>query len=239
MAAIMSELPSLQGKTILVTGASSGIGRATALALHAAGASVHGTSRQRDRVPMEIVRHSCDLLSEKKIARLFHKLPPLDAVINCAGKAYLSPITDGNPVEWETMWRVNVHGLALCCQHAVRILNEHGTLINVSSMSGWRVPPSGGFYAPTKFAVRAITEALRSELRGKGSSLRVGSISPGFVDTPLLNDYFKGREDQLNKQKQTKMLTAEEVARSILHMLTTPSHVEIGDIQLRGVAQKV
>jgi len=236
----MSELPSLQSKTILVTGASSGIGRATALALHAAGAIVHGTSRQRDRVPVEIERHSCDLISEKKIARLFHKMPPLDAVINCAGRAYLSPITDGNPVDWETMWRVNVHGLALCCQHAVRILNEHGTLINVSSMSGWRVPPSGGFYSPTKFAVRSITEALRSELRGKGSTLRVGSISPGFVDTPLLNDYFKGREDQLNVQrKQTKMLTPEDVAQSIMHMLATPSHVEIGDIQIRGVDQKV
>lgn len=236
----MSELPSLQNKTILVTGASSGIGRATALALHAAGAIVHGTSRQRDRVPMEIERHSCDLLSEKKIARLFHKLPPLDAVINCAGKAYLSPITDGNPVEWETMWRVNVHGLALCCQQAVRILNDRGTLINVSSMSGWRVPPSGGFYSPTKFAVRAITEALRSELRAEGSNLRVGSISPGYVDTPLLNDYFKGREDQLAKQrKQTKMLSPQDIATSIIHMLTTPDHVEIGDIQLRGVDQKV
>ncbi|GAA5497328.1 putative oxidoreductase SA2266 [Rubritalea halochordaticola] len=137
------------------------------------------------------------------------------------------------------MWQVNVHALALLCQHSLPRLTDTGIILNVSSMSGWRVPPSGGFYAPTKFAVRAITEALRSELRAEGSRIRVGSLSPGFVDTPLLDNYFQGREEQLAVQRESKvMLSAEDVARSIVHIIEAPEHVEIGDIQMRSTGQK-
>ena len=106
-------------------------------------------------------------------------------------------------------------------------------------MSGHRVPPSGGFYSPTKFAVRGISDALRNELRSDDNPTRVATVSPGFVDTPLLDHYFKGREDQLSQTRASmRMLQPEDVASSILHILDTPLHVEITDIQMRSVDQK-
>ena len=105
-------------------------------------------------------------------------------------------------------------------------------------MSGHRVPPSGGFYAPTKFAVRAITDALRSELRSSGSAIRVATVSPGFVDTPLLDHYFKGRKDTLEKTKQSiRMLTPGDVAASVINILESPPHLEITDVQMRSPDQ--
>jgi len=107
-------------------------------------------------------------------------------------------------------------------------------------MSGHRVPPSGGFYAATKFAVNAVTQALRAELRAAGRSVRVSSISPGFVDTPLLNKYFAGREDQLAATKKSMtMLKSEDIAGMIVNALNTPEHVEVGDILLRSVDQSI
>ena len=107
-------------------------------------------------------------------------------------------------------------------------------------MSGHRVPPSGGFYAATKFTVRAVTEALRYELKAGGNRTRVATISPGFVDTPLLDLYFKGSEDKLKTLKEEMdMLTPADVAAAVLHILQAPAHVETGDIQLRPSGQGV
>ena len=137
-------------------------------------------------------------------------------MVNCAGVAYLSRIIDGNPADWEDMWRVNVFALTLCCQLSLRHFpHEGGRIVNVSSMSGHRVPPTGGFYAPTKFAVCAVTEALRLELKSAGLPVQVSCVSPGFVDTPLLELYFRGREDDLQKTKETMaMLAPEDVAHA-------------------------
>jgi NADP-dependent 3-hydroxy acid dehydrogenase YdfG len=105
-------------------------------------------------------------------------------------------------------------------------------------MSGHRVPPSGGFYAPTKFAVRAVTDALRSELKSARSPIQVACVSPGFVDTPLLDNYFRGREETLSQTRAgMKMLQPEDVAHCIMTILTAPPHVEIGDILLRSSDQ--
>ena len=107
-------------------------------------------------------------------------------------------------------------------------------------MSGHRVPPSGGFYAATKFAVKAVTEALRFELKASNNKTRVAMISPGFVDTPLLDLYFKGDKEKLNQLKnEIHMLDPINVADSVAHIIETPSHVEIGDIQLRPTGQAI
>lgn len=225
----------LAGKTILVTGASSGIGHALSTQLLQTGASVLGLCRNTSKLPTGSHAIHCDLTDSSAINTAFAGIDQLDAIINNAGIALLSRISDGDPADWERMWRVNVQALSMCCQMALPLLPEDGQIINVSSMSGHRVPPSGGFYAPTKFAVRAITDALRAELRSEGKKTRVATVSPGFVDTPLLDHYFKGREDTLEQTRASlHMLTPDDVARAIVQILETPPHVEITDIQMRS-----
>ena len=226
-------------KTALVTGASSGIGKAIAIALQESGMKVIGLCRSVENLPEGVTPLACDLRDATQIQEAFLSLDHLDILVNSAGLAYLSRLTDGDPALWEEMWQVNVHALSLCCQLALPLFPKtSGQILNLSSMSGHRVPPTGGFYAATKFAVRAVSEALRAELKTAGSSVRVSTLSPGFVDTPLLEKYFAGRKDQLKQTRESiKMLTPESIAASALHILTSPPDVEINDIMMRSADQ--
>ena len=226
-------------KTALVTVASSGIGKAIAIALQESGMKVIGLCRSVENLPEGVTPLACDLRDATQIQEAFLSLDHLDILVNSAGLAYLSRLTDGDPALWEKMWQVNVHALSLCCQLALPLFPKtSGQILNLSSMSGHRVPPTGGFYAATKFAVRAVSEALRAELKTAGSSVRVSTLSPGFVDTPLLEKYFAGREDQLKQTRESiKMLTPESIAASALHVLTSPPDVEINDIMMRSADQ--
>ncbi len=232
-------MSSLTGKTILVTGASSGVGKALCELLAARNANVLGVTRRPSALSEDVSPITADLTKREDISAIFHGLGRIDCLVNCAGVAYLSRVMDGNPADWEEMWRVNVMALALCCQLSLKHFPaDGGRIVNVSSLSGHRVPPSGGFYAPTKFAVRAVTEALRGELKAAGSPIQVGSVSPGFIDTPMLDQYFMGREDALLKTKAAmRMLDPHDVAWAVLCVLEAPPHVEIGDITLRGSGQ--
>lgn len=226
-------------KTALVTGASSGIGKAIAIALQESGMKVIGLCRSVENLPEGVTPLACDLRDATQIQEAFLSLDHLDILVNSAGLAYLSRLTDGDPALWEEMWQVNVHALSLCCQLALPLFPKNsGQVLNLSSMSGHRVPPTGGFYAATKFAVRAVSEALRAELKTAGSPVRVSTLSPGFVDTPLLEKYFAGRKDQLKQTRESiKMLTPESIAASALHILTSPPDVEINDIMMRSADQ--
>ncbi len=232
-------MTSLTGKTFLVTGASSGIGAALCGQLLGYGANVLGVTRRPAALHPNVSPIVADLTSREDVSGIFQQLGKIDGLVNCAGVAYLSRIVDGNPQDWEEMWRVNVLALSLCCQFSLKHFPKSGgRIVNVCSMSGHRVPPSGGFYAPTKFAVRAITDALRSELKAARLPIQVACVSPGFVDTPLLDDYFRGREETLSQTRAgMKMLKPEDVAHCIMTILTAPPHVEIGDILLRSSDQ--
>lgn len=163
----------LKGKTFLVTGASSGIGAALCGQLLGHGANVLGVTRRSAALHPDVSPILADLTSREDISGIFTRLGKIDGLVNCAGVAYLSRIADGNPQDWEEMWRVNVMALSLCCQFSLKHFPKTGgRIVNVSSMSGHRVPPSGGFYAPTKFAVRAVTDALRSELKSARSPIQ-------------------------------------------------------------------
>jgi len=231
----------LNDKKVLITGASSGIGKAIAEALLKEGAEVIGLCRSVENLPPGVTPLSCDLSEPDQIATAFSSLDQLDILINNAGLAYLSPISTGDPEKWKRMWQINVHALGLSSQHALKLFPPSGGhILNISSLSGHRVPPTGGFYAATKFAVRAMTEALRSELKLVNSATRISSISPGFVDTPLLDHYFAGREDQLAQTRaKVNMLTPQNIAATALHILSAPPGVEINDVLLRSSDQAV
>ncbi len=226
---------------VVITGGSSGIGLELAHLLQANGCQVVVLSRSVGQLAEGVLHIPTDLRDLGSIEAAFDQLGSIDALVNNAGIAYKSSMIDGDLREWDEMWEVNVRALGYCSQLALRAFPDSGgQIVNVSSMSGHRVPPSGGFYSPTKFAVRAMSEALRLELRARGSMTRISSVSPGFVDTPLLDTYFKGREEQLQQTKETiQMLQPEDIARQILHILETPLAVEIGDIGLRSVGQSV
>ena len=228
-------------KKVLITGASSGIGKAIAEALLKEGAEVIGLCRSVENLPPDVTPLSCDLSEPDQIATTFSSLDQLDILINNAGLAYLSPISTGDPEKWKSMWQINVHALGLCSQQALKLFPPSGGhILNISSLSGHRVPPTGGFYAATKFAVRAMTEALRSELKLVNSATRISSISPGFVDTPLLDHYFAGREEQLAQTRaEVNMLTPQNIAATALHILSAPPGVEINDVLLRSSEQAV
>ena len=234
-------MTSLQGKTLLLTGASSGIGQALGEMLVERGANVLGVTRRPSALSENISPILADLTQREQISSIFQGLGKIDGLVNCAGVAYLSRIIDGNAADWEEMWRVNVMALSLCCQLSLKHFPASGgRIVNVSSMSGHRVPPTGGFYAPTKFAVRAITDALRAELKSVRSPIQVACISPGFVDTPLLDQYFRGREESLQQTRAAmKMLDARDVAWAILTILEAPAHVEVGDILMRSAEQQM
>jgi NADP-dependent 3-hydroxy acid dehydrogenase YdfG len=229
----------LRGKTILVTGASSGIGRSLCEALVAREANVLGVTRRPEALPDDVSPIAADLSREEDIHAIFRELGRIDGLVNSAGLALFAPMLNGEPGAWDAMWRVNVFALALCCQLSLRHFPaQGGRIVNVSSMSGHRVPPTGGFYAPTKFAVRGITDSLRHELKAAGSKIQVATVSPGFVDTPLLDTYFAGREDTLaGIRSHMRMLSAHDIAISILSILEAPAHVEVTDIQLRSADQ--
>ena len=239
---------SLKGKCALITGASSGIGAACARALAEKGARVILTGRNEAALK-ELAEATggeaitADLRDMAEIERLFTRAGErIDILINNAGIAPRAPIIDGDPEHFRELLEVNVLALTRCCQLALPRFDpvNGGHIINLSSMSGHRVPPSGGFYAATKFAVRAVTEALRYELKGADNRTRVATISPGFVDTPLLELYFKGSEEKLETLRQEiDMLTPADVAAAMLHILQAPEHVETGDIQLRPAGQGV
>ncbi len=229
-------------KSYIITGASSGIGAATARVLVADGHRVYGLARRVARMPDGVEAVACDLTDEGAVravfGRFFEDGHRFDGIVNSAGVAYSSKITTGDSEEWREMWALNVHGLALCCQLALPILTPDGVIVNVSSLSGQRVTPSGGFYAPTKFAVRALTESLRHELRAAGSGVRVGTVSPGFVDTPILAKYFRddpGR--QVTVREAGMMLDPAVVGEAIVGILGYPAGVEVGDIVLRSTSQ--
>lgn len=234
-------MTSLKGKTLLVTGATSGIGQALCEQLVGRGANVLGVTRRPSALSDNVSPIIADLTQREQISTIFQGLGKIDGLVNCAGVAYLSRIMDGNAADWEEMWRVNVMALSLCCQLSLKHFPASGgRIVNVSSMSGHRVPPTGGFYAPTKFAVRAITDALRAELKAVRSPIQVACVSPGFVDTPLLDQYFRGREQALVQTRAAmKMLDPHDVAWAILTILEAPDHVEVGDILMRSAEQQM
>lgn len=245
----------LHGKKAVVTGASSGIGRAIALALSNAGADVALLARREDRLaelvgeitaagnrafafPVDLTETGA---AHDAVNLAASALGGIDILINAAGLAKQASLSEGDINDWKEMLDLNVYALAVVTREAlVHFPDQGGHVLHISSMSGHRVPGKGGFYSATKFAVRAMTEGLRQELRARNNLTRVSCISPGFVDTELLDIYFDNDPGDSAKYDAIgyPLLQPEEIAELVLHQLSLPATAEVTDILVRPTGQK-
>jgi len=246
----------LAGRSVVVTGASSGIGVATARAFAAAGARIVLAARREERLRSlaaelgaagaEVAVAVTDMRIEDDVVRLFatarERFGGVDVLVNNAGLGRAAPLSSAPSAPWREMLEVNVLGLCIATREAITDMDRRGVaghIVHVSSMAGHRVPgPDSGMYAATKFAVRALTEGLRQELRARQSGIRVSCLSPGYVDTEFAA-VFSGSSDAPAKlNERLKVLEPEDVAAAILWVVGRPAHVEVHDVLVRPTAQR-
>ena len=243
-----------KGKTAFITGASNGIGAAIATRLLAEGMRVVGAARRQGRVAKifqqadasgaNSLAVECDVRDEGSVHEAFSLAKKtfggVDVLVNNAGLGHAATLAEGKVDEWREMLDVNVLGLCICTRDALadmRFRGGHGHIIHIGSMAGQRVPAGAGLYSATKHAVRALTEALRMELREKGDAIRVGEICPGFVETGFASHYLKSEEKAREVYSQFKVLEANDVAEAVVYMLSCPAHVQVHDILMRPTEQ--
>jgi NADP-dependent 3-hydroxy acid dehydrogenase YdfG len=247
----------MDGTVALVTGASSGIGEATARALAERGAAVAIVARRADRLEAlageieaaggKALQIEADVTdrsrAEAAVRRTVEELGRLDVVVNNAGVMLLGPILDAPVEEWEQMIQVNLLGLLYVSKAALPHLleaaqDERGVadLVNISSVAG-RVARSGsGVYNATKHGVGAFSESLRQEVTGR--HVRVSLIEPGAVDTELTSHNREEIAQQIKARfGDTEILRSEDIADAISYVVTRPAHVAINEVLIRPTEQ--
>lgn len=248
---------SLEGATALVTGASSGIGEATARAFAAQGAAVAIVARRGDRLDTlageielasgKAVKIEADVSdreqAEAAVARAAEELGSLDVVVNNAGVMLLGPIVDAPVEEWEQMIGVNLLGLLYVSHAAMPHLlaaaeGERGVadLVNISSVAGRIARLGSGVYNATKHGVGAFSESLRQEVGGR--QVRISLVEPGAVETELI-DHNRPEIQEMIQQRlgETERLKAPDIADAISYVVTRPPHVAINEVLVRPTGQ--
>jgi NADP-dependent 3-hydroxy acid dehydrogenase YdfG len=246
--------PPLQGKVALVTGASSGIGEATALTLARAGARVAIAARRRDRLD-GVARRITDLgaealvleadvarpeAAESIVGSTVERWGRLDILVNNAGLMLLSPIDRSRVEDWARMLDLNLLGLMVVTRAALPHMRRQkdGHVVNISSTAGRVANPDASVYAATKFGVGAFSEALRREVYKDG--IRVTIVEPGAVATELrvhVPDP-ETRERIDTWARSMRQLKSEDVAAAILYAVSQPPHVNVNEILLRPTDQE-
>jgi NADP-dependent 3-hydroxy acid dehydrogenase YdfG len=248
----MSDAQPLDRRIALITGASSGIGLATAKRLAAAGADVVVTARRADRLEA-LVRDieeeggralalAADVTKEDEVKavvdRAVDEYGPVDILVNNAGIMPVAPITEVRVSDWTRMVDVNVKGVlhVLGAVLPSMIERNSGHLLSVGSLAGRRPFPGGTVYAATKFAVRALAWGLHLEL-GNAHGIRVTDIQPGFVSTELLDDDPDTAAAWAEAWKHRRTLQPDDVARAIEFAVTSPDHVSVSELLVRPTDQ--
>ncbi|CAH1796294.1 unnamed protein product [Owenia fusiformis] len=244
------------GRVALVTGASVGIGAKLSEDLVKAGMTVVGCARNIEKIQKasEDLKSSngslyaikCDLTKEDEILAMFNeiklKFGGVDVCINNAGLAHAETLLTGSTEKWRNMLEVNVIGLSVCTREAVQSMRDRnvddGHIIHVNSMSGKRIitSPAGHFYSASKFAVTALTEGLRHELRDLKSHIRVSSISPGVVETEFA-ERMTNTDMAAKLYGSMKCLETADISAAIIYALSAPPHVQVHDILMRPTEQ--
>jgi len=246
-------MPKLTGKVALVTGASSGIGAATAIALAAEGSCVVLGARRIDRlgdvrdqiaeaggtasiIELDVTNQaSCRAAVDHAV--LEHG--QLDIVVNNAGVMLLGPILDADTTDWQRMIEVNVLGLMYITHAALPVLVAQGSgdIVNISSTAGRVARAGSGGYNATKWAVNAFTESLRQEVTERG--VRVSVVEPGLTDTEL-REHITDKDAKKTAQDfaaSIRGLHAEDIARAVLYVITQPDHVAVNEVLVRPTDQ--
>ena len=232
----------IKGKVAVVTGASKGIGRATALLLASHGANIAISARSGDllsevgdrirNMGQEVFEFEGDMSEESDIRSFISgtigSLGRLDILVNNAGFGYFHSVADFPTQNWDDMFNLNVRGLFLTTRESLPHLREAGesVIVNVASLAGKNAFINGGGYAATKHAVVGFSRCLMLEERKNG--VRVLLICPGSVDT----NFFDHREGKF-EPKRDQILQAEDVAESILHMIRQPQRSMVSEIDIR------
>jgi NADP-dependent 3-hydroxy acid dehydrogenase YdfG len=245
----------LDGRVAVVTGASSGIGEATAATLAREGASVALAARRRDRLEDLAKRISdeggraavfeVDVADEDQARRLIldseERLGGLDILINNAGLMLLGPVQDANTDEWRRMVDVNCLGLLYCTHAALPVMQQRGGghIVNVASVAGRHASLGSAVYNMTKFGVVGFSEALRQE--ALHSNIRVTVVEPGFVATELqghntLPVVLEGVEKM--RAEIGEVLKSEDIARAIAFCVSQPDHVDVNEMLIRPTRQR-
>ena len=245
----------IQDKVVAITGASSGIGEATALACVKAGAKVALGARRRDRIDElaqrirsdggEAVAIETDVTDEAS-ARAFvegarEQLGGLHGLVNNAGVMLLGPVEGADTDHWRTMVQVNCLGLLYCTHAALPIMREEGAghIVNVSSVAGRVASLGSAVYNLTKWGVNGFTEGLRQEALHIG--VRVSVVEPGMVETELLdhnkNPVVLEAAEKFKEQVGTP-LSADDIARAILYVVGQPAHVAVNEVLVRPAKQQ-
>lgn len=242
----------MEKKIVLITGATSGIGEATAILLAANNFKLILCGRRKDRLDAlkarlssttEIHTLEFDVRDREAVKKAIHELPvawkKIDVLINSAGNAHgLDPIQTGNVDDWDAMIDINVKGLLYVCHEIVPGMAERqsGHVVNIGSIAGKEVYPNGNVYSASKFAVDALTRSMRIDLNASG--IKVTSINPGMVETEFSLVRFKGNaERSAQVYKGLDPLKGKDIADIILFTITRPAHVMLADVIVFPTAQ--
>jgi NADP-dependent 3-hydroxy acid dehydrogenase YdfG len=230
----------LDGKTAIVTGASSGIGAATARALEQAGATVAAGARRVERleaaVPLELDvtdPASC----ERFVAEAVERLGGLDILVNAAGLALGRDPFDLSAEEDEkSVLETNVHGLIRMTRLCLPHVRDGGHIVNIGSVAGRQAYESAALYVTSKFAVRGFTYALREDLLGR--PIRLTTVDPGLVETDFSLVRFRGDAEKARAvYTGVEAMRPDDVAECILFALTRPPHVNVDELVVKALAQ--
>lgn len=236
----------------LITGATSGIGEATARLLATNNFNLILCGRRKDRLQAlanELKQHtgvttlSFEVRNQKEVAEAIASLPTewreIDVLINNAGNAHgLDPIQTGSLADWDAMIDINVKGLLYVTKEILPVMvkRNSGHIINIGSIAGKEVYANGNVYCASKFAVDALTKGMRMDLNAHG--IKVTAIHPGLVETEFSLVRFKGDEARASTvYKGIDPLIGNDIAELILFTLTRPAHVVIADMVVLPTAQ--
>ncbi|GDY15414.1 oxidoreductase [Nitrosopumilaceae archaeon] len=243
----------IKNKVAIITGASSGIGFATALALSKAGAKVAIGARRTDllsELEKKIKENGGEVYSQKLdvtkknecssfVDNVLKKWGTVDILVNNAGLMPLSFFKNLKIDEWDQMIDVNIKGVLYCTGAVITHMleNKSGHIINISSVAGRIVFPAGSVYCATKHAITAFSEGLRQELSVR-KNIRITCIEPGVVATELTNTITdESLQGFVENAKKMESLQAEDIANAIIYAVESPNHVNVNEILIRPITQ--